>query len=176
MKSGLGLMAAGALALAAMLTGACGQSSGAASSGAAAPDPSNASFKIEKQTITLANGRSERPSAPGSASAAVTILDQKTTGDVDGDGRADSVVILVDQPGGSGSFSYVAALLNPSAGATATDAVMLGDRIKISSVRVDGRTIVVDILDRAPGQPMTASPGVAVTKRFVVDGGALKPQ
>jgi hypothetical protein len=53
---------------------------------------------------------------------------------------------------------------------------MLGDRIKISTLRIDGKTIVVDLLDHASGQPLTASPSVAVTKRFVVDGGTLKAQ
>ena len=178
MNRGIALGTAIILALA-FATG-CGATSGAASGGGTgtvtAPDPSNATFKIEKDTVTLANGRSERPAAPGSASAAVTTLDQTMSGDIDGDGRADSVVILVNQPGGSGSFFYVAALLNPSAGVSATPAILLGDRVKISSVRVDGKTIVVELLDRASGQPMTASPSIAVTKRFVVDGGALKAQ
>lgn len=176
---GIRITAIAAFALAAMFAGGCGQPTGAASGGSgtvAAPDPANATFKVEKDTITLANGRSERAAAPGSSSSAVTTLGQRASGDVDGDGRADSVVILVNQPGGSGTFYYVAALLNPSAGVSATPAVMLGDRITISSVRVDGKTIVVDLLDRASGAPMTASPSVSVTKRFVVDGGALKAQ
>jgi len=166
------------LALVAAFGAGCAQTSGAASGGAvAAPDPSNATFRIEKDSVTLANGRSERPAAPGSASAAVTTLgDQRASGDVDGDGRADTVVILVNQPGGSGTFYYVAALLNTSAAVSATPAVMLGDRIKISSLRIDGKTIVVELLDRASGQPLSASPSVAVTKRFVIDGGALKAQ
>lgn len=177
--TGVRIMAIGALAFAMVFATGCGQTSGAASGGstiAAAPDPANATFKIEKDTITLTNGRSERPSAPGSSSSAVTTLDQKTSGDVDGDGRADSVVILVNQPGGSGTFYYVSALLNASGGTTATPALILGDRIKVNGVRIDGKTIVVELLDRAPGQPMTVSPSVSVTKRFSVDGGALKAE
>ena len=159
----------------AVLAIACGSPSTAGSGGAvAAPDPANATFRIDKDTITLANGRSERPAAPGSAASAITTVEQKATGDVDGDGRADTVVILVDQRGGSGSFYYVAALLNPTSGVIAPPAVMLGDRIKISGMRVDAGTVVVDYLDRAAGEPMTASPNVSQTKRFVIDGGLLK--
>jgi hypothetical protein len=166
------------LALAASLAAGCAQTSGVASGGAvAAPDPANATFRLEKESITLVNGRNERPAAPGSASAAVTTLgDQRANGDVDGDGRPDAIVILVNQPGGSGTFSYVAALLNPSTGVSVTPAVLLGDRIVVSGVRIDGRTIVVDLQDRAPGQPLTASPSLAVTKRFVIDAGSLKVQ
>ncbi|HEU5287044.1 MAG TPA: hypothetical protein VFV20_01450, partial [Candidatus Limnocylindria bacterium] len=174
---GVHSMAIGAVALAAVFATGCGQTGGAASGGAvtaAAPDPANATFTIEKDTITLTNGRSERPSAPGSSSSAMTTLDQRTSGDVDGDGRADSVVILVNQPGGSGTFYYVGVLLNASGGTSATPALLLGDRVKVNDVRIDGKTIVVELLDRAPGQPMIASPSVSVTKRFSVDGGALK--
>src|SRR5262249_40216891 len=77
---------------------------------------------------------------------------------------------------GSGTFYYVAALLGTSPGVTVTPAVLLGDRIKVSSVRLDGRTLVVELLDRPAGQPMTASPTVAVTKRFGLSGGALVAQ
>ena len=140
----------------------------------AAPDPLNATYRIEKSDITLVNGRSERDAPLGSATKIVTTLaDRRATGDVDGDGRPDSVVVLMSQPGGSGTSFYVEALLNPASGVSAVPAVVLGDRIKVSSVRLDGRTIVVDILDRAAGEPMITAPSVAVTKRFVVDAGAL---
>ncbi len=157
---------------------ACAPVGTAGSAGAApsvtAPDPLSATFVIERDRITLANGRAERDAAPGSASKIVTMLgEQRATGDVDGDGRADTVVILVHQPGGSGTFFYLAALLNLSGGASATGAVLLGDRIRVSFVRIDGAIIVVDMLERAAGQPLSASPTVAVTKRFAVDRGAL---
>jgi len=140
----------------------------------AAPDPLNATYRIEKNDVTLVNGRSERDAPLGSATKIVTTLaDQRATGDVDGDGRPDSVVVLMSEPGGSGTFFYIDALLNPASGVSAVPAVVLGDRIKVSSVRLDGRTIVVDILDRAAGEPMITAPSVAVTKRFVVDAGAL---
>ena len=83
---------------------------------------------------------------------------------------------LTYQPGGSGTFYYIAALLNASAGVNATSGVLLGDRIVVSGVRLDGTTIVVDLLDRASGQPFSASPTVSSTRRFEVDHGALLPR
>jgi len=141
------------------------------------PDPSNATFKIERDTVALVNGRAEREAAPGSATKVITTLaDPRVSGDVDGDGRPETVVVLIYQPGGSGVFFYLAALLNGTGGVTTTPAVLLGDRIKVTGVRLDGRTIVVDMLDRAAGQPLSESPSVTSTKRFVVDRGALIAQ
>lgn len=155
---------------------ACGAASPAASGGGVtAPDPSNVTFTVEKAQVTLANGRAEKETAPGSASKVVTALtDKRVTGDVDGDGRADTVVVLTQQAGGTGTFSYVAVVLNGTGGVTTTPAALLGDRITVSGVRLDGATIVVDLLDRASGQPFTTSPSVTVTKRFAVVQGSLQ--
>jgi len=161
-----------------LVGGACAPSGSAGSAGASAavsaPDPANATFQIERDRITLSGGRAEREAAPGSATKIVTTLAaQRATGDVDGDARPDTAVLLVQQPGGSGTFFYVAALLNPSSGAVATPAVLLGDRIAPTALRLEGTTIVVEFLDRAPGQPLSASPAVPTTKRFAVQAGAL---
>ena len=165
------------IAVALLILPGCAPTGTAASGGATpvnAPDPSGATFTIDKSTITLANGRSEKEAAPGSATKVVTALtDKRVTGDVDGDGRADAIVVLTYQPGGSGTFYYLSALLNGAGGVTATPALLLGDRIVVSGVRLDGATIVVDLLDRASGQAFTTSPSVSVTKRFAVTNGAL---
>lgn len=165
--------------LAAMALAACVATGSAGSAGAipAAPDPTNATYRIERDTVTLTNGRAEREAAPGSASKVITILgSERASADLDGDGRPDTVVILTHQPGGSGTFSYVAVLLNGATGVSAAPAALLGDRIKVSALRFDGRAVVVDVLERAPGDPLSASPTVAKTKRFVVDQGALVAQ
>ena len=149
---------------------ACASSSGVASPGA--PDPANATYQIARDTVTLASGRAERDAAPGSASKIVTTLsDKRATGDVDGAGRPDAVAVLVHQPGGSGTFYYIAALLNGASGPTPV--VLLGDRVVVTAVRLDGRTVVVELLDHASGQPLAASPTVTVTKRFAIEQGAL---
>src|SRR5204862_7538809 len=140
-------------------------------------DPANATFKIERGMVALVNGGAGREVAPGSATkVATTRADPRVSGDVDGGGRPDTVVVLIYQPGGSGTFFYVAALLDGTGGVTTAPAVLLGDRIKITGVKLDGRTIVVDALDRTAGQPLSESPSVASTKRFVVDRGALVTQ
>ena len=169
----LGAVVAAAL----MLLPACAPTGTAASGGAAtaaAPDPANATFIIEKSSVTLSNGRAEKEAAPGSATKIVTALtDKRATGDVDGDGRADAIVVLTQQPGGTGTFSYVAVVLNSANGVTTAPAALLGDRVAVTGLRLDGTTIVVEFLDHASGQPLASSPSVATTKRYAVAQGAL---
>ena len=138
-------------------------------------DPSNATYVIERRTVTLRDGGFEEPAAPGSAAKATTrLVDKRATGDLNGDGRPDAAVVLASTGGGSGTFYYVAALLGQGGGkGTATNAIVLGDRIGIDAVRIDGRTIVVDFLVRKPGEPFTTAPSVKVARVFQVKDGAL---
>jgi hypothetical protein len=147
----------------------------ACSAPVAAPDAANASYVIEKSSITLANGRAETPVAPGSAAKAVTTLTQKAVGDIDGDGRDDVAVVLIHEPGGSGSFTYVAVVLNATTGAKTTNALLIGDRVAGPAVRLDGKTVVIDYLDRRAGEAFSVAPSVPTTKRFVIRGGVLVP-
>jgi len=147
----------------------------ACSAPVAAPDAANTSYVIEKTSVTLANGRAEAPVAPGSAAKAVTTLTQKAVGDIDGDGRDDVAVVLVHEPGGSGSFTYVAVVLNATTGAKATNTLLIGDRVAGQAVKLDGQTVVVTYLDRRAGEAFTVAPSVTTTKRFVVKNGTLVP-
>src|SRR5687768_5776901 len=75
------------------------------------PDAANATYLIEGTAVTLAKGKADEPSAPGSTSRNVTTLTSFTAaGDVDGDREPDVAVVLTSSPGGSGTFYYVAAL------------------------------------------------------------------
>ena len=139
------------------------------------PDAANATYQLDKTSVALANGRAESPVAPGSAAKAVTTLKGSVVGDLDGDGRDDVAAVLVNEPGGSGSFTYLAVVLNASAGAKATNSVLVGDRVTGQSVRLDGKTVVIDYLDRRAGEAFTVAPSVPTTKRFVVRDGALVP-
>lgn len=142
---------------------------------APAPDVANATYQIDKSAIALTNGRAEAPVAPGSAAKAVTTLTAKAVGDLDGDGRDDVAVVLVNEPGGSGSFTYLVVVLNLSSGAKATTAVLIGDRVITQAVRLDGKTVVIDYLDRRAGEAFSAAPSIPTTKRFVIRAGSLVP-
>lgn len=139
------------------------------------PDAANATFQLDKTSVVLANGRAETPVAPGSAAKAVTTLKGSVVGDLDGDGRDDAAAVLVHEPGGSGSFTYVAVVINASAGAKATNSVLVGDRVTGQVVRLEGKTVVIEYLDRRAGEAFTVAPSVPTTKRFIVRDGVLVP-
>lgn len=136
-----------------------------------APDATGATYLVEGKSVSLVHGRAESPAAPDSAAKVVTQLGQTATGDVDGDGKPDTAVILTSSGGGSGTFSYVGLVRSGSAGPV--KAVLLGDRVSVTSIAVDGGAISVAFLDRPAGAPMAATPSVAVTRRFVLAAGEL---
>lgn len=140
-----------------------------------APDAANATYTIDGRPITLSNGRAEQPAAPGSATKIVTRLaDKQAVGDVNGDRRPDAALVLIHDPGGSGTFYYIAAVLNDGGPGKATDAKLLGDRIVVEKISiVDGR-IVVEYLTRRDGEPLAATPSIKVTKAFTVKDGKLE--
>ncbi|QSX77944.1 hypothetical protein [Agrilutibacter solisilvae] len=121
----------------------------------------------------LKDGLYESSVAGSSSRNTVRLGPVPVFGDLDGDNVEDAAVTLLATPGGSGSFSYLSAVLNDDGAARPTAAVLIGDRITVQSMHiVDGR-IEVTWLDRKPGEPMSTAPATRVSKTFVVRGGKL---
>ncbi|MBW1939638.1 MAG: hypothetical protein JRI67_12950, partial [Deltaproteobacteria bacterium] len=73
----------------------------------------NAAYAIEGQEISLRNGYSEIALGPASAAKIRTpVFGKSVRDDLDGDGDEDAALILVYDPGGSGTFYYLAAAVN----------------------------------------------------------------
>jgi heat shock protein HslJ len=82
----------------------------------------------------------------------VRLLDQLLAqGDLNGDGKTDAVVLLDDQSSGSGHFIWLAAVLDALGKPTPTEAVMLGDRIGVKSIKIDNGQVVADIVGQGTG-------------------------
>ena len=132
------------------------------------------SVEIEGQLFKLVNGASETAAAPGSASKIVTTyFGNEATGDLNGDGSADTAFLITQSRGGTGTFYYVVVALRTSGGYSGTNAVLLGDRIAPQMTRISGSDLIVYYADRKPGEPMTASPSVGVSMYLRVTGGRL---
>lgn len=137
-------------------------------------DPRNAIYTVERRPVPLRDGRHEAEIAPGSAAKAVTsVFGAPAFGDLDGDGDEDAVLLLVHDPGGSGTFYYMAASINDNGRSRGTEAVFLGDRISPQRIGIRNGVVVVDYADRRPGEPMATPPSIGTTKCLAFRDGGL---
>ena len=115
--------------------------------------------------VQLVNGEYRRPAAPGSATQTVVKLtDAKAFGKLEG--KEAGAVVLVTDPGGSGTFYDLALLVRGPQGWINQDIAFLGDRIKIHSLAITDNEMVVDMTTQGPGDPMCC-PTLHVVQRFI---------
>ncbi len=80
--------------------------------------------------------------------------------------------ILIDNPGGSGTFYYLIGAMKHGDEDMYSDPMVLGDRVKVVSVQVnnpeerENGEIIVKYLDRASGATMADEPTVEITKQY----------
>lgn len=143
-----------------------------ASAAVSAPDPANATYDLEGESIVLVNGVAEgAPVAPGSATRErTTLLGSPVHGDLDGDGREDAAVLLANEPGGSGTFVYMAAVLQ---GRQGTHALLLGDRIGAPKLSIENGVLRANFLDRADDASFADAPTVPRVVEAKVQSGQL---
>ncbi len=125
-------------------------------------DVRNMTYAINGETFTLVNSKAQKPYAPGSAvQNRFSLFGNPVYGDLDGDGDTDAAVILLNTPGGSGTFYYAVFVVNNGTSAyKATNAILLGDRIAPQTVEIhDGRALY-NFAERRPNEPMTTQPSI----------------
>lgn len=139
-----------------------------------AADPLSASYEVEGVTITLTNGRAETRVEEGSATMVSTeIFGEPVYGDIDGDGDEDAGVLIKQEPGGTGTFYYVAAAINNDGNYEGTNAILLGDRVAPQNIQVSGGSVIANYADRGVDEPMTAEPTVGKTLYTKFDKGRI---
>ena len=140
-----------------------------------ATSPKEATYMIEGHPVTLVNGVSSVPAAPGSASMVVTrYFGNELKTDLDGDGRPDVAFILTQEQGGSGVFFYAVAALNTENGYVGSDGYFLGDRIAPQTTNLSPNqrqkfVVVFNYADRLSGEPMTTQPSVGKSAYLKLD-------
>jgi hypothetical protein len=155
--------------ISATVTLAKGGGSSAAQLNQYATDPLNATYLIEGQAVRLIDGSREVAAAPGSATQIRTaVLDQPVYGDMNGDGDKDAALLLTHDPGGSGTFYYVAAAINVNGRYQATNTVLLGDRIAPLDITIRSGTVVVKYADHRLEEPMSTAPSVNKTTVIIL--------
>lgn len=139
------------------------------------PDPSNATFVFEGESITLSGGRNERPVAPGSTLTEETMItDTIAYGDINADDKEDTVLLLARYGAGSGTFIYLGAYVSGPVTYRGSNTIFIGDRIAPEAIVISSDSITVEYLDRAPNDAFSAEPTVRTTKQFVYQAGELR--
>lgn len=92
----------------------------------------------------LADGIYREKYMPDSATEMVIQISYiRAYGDLNGDGTDDVVVVIVANPGGSGTFYYLAAVINENGRPNPVASIFLGDRVFIRSLKIeDGQTVI----------------------------------
>ena len=129
-------------------------------------NPKNATYTIDGKEVMLIDGVSETVATPDSAAKITTrYFGNEVRADLNGDGREDSVFLLTQETGGSGTFFYVVAALDTENGWVGSNGYFLGDRITpqttyISNEPSHQNVIVVNYADRENDQSMSEQPSV----------------
>lgn len=123
---------------------------------------------------TLVNGEYREKYAPDSSSELVVRLGQSALADLNGDTRGDAAVILMIDPGGSGTFYELAAVINDHGTPRHVASVFLGDRIIVKALSVAAGRITVEITVHGPMDPMSR-PTHQVTTHYILRNHTLEP-
>jgi len=137
-------------------------------------DPLNATYLLEGQDFALVDGYAEKETDGGPMNKnRVSVFGEPFFGDIDNDGDPDAVIILVNEPGGSGTFFYGAIAVNINGEYKGTDSIFLGDRIAPQSFYIRDNRAVINYADRAPGESFTVAPSIAKTIYLQADAETL---
>src|SRR6266571_4399232 len=128
---------------------------------------------VTPRGAALHDGTLEAEAAPGSASKVIVRLaDIAAFGDLDGNLAPDAAVVLVSSGGGSGTFVELAAVRNESGAAHPVATVLLGDRILVREVRIEGRRILVRLRARGATDPFSLRTR-EISRHYALDGNSL---
>jgi heat shock protein HslJ len=132
----------------------------------------NATYQSELSasgSVTLVNGEYRDPSQAGTA---LIMSNYAAFGDVTGDGQEDAVLVLIATGGGSGTFYYLTVVQHQ--GEALLDArTLIGDRVRLNSLQIAGKQIVVDMLQAGPNDPQCC-PSIQAIQRYQWTGAKLE--
>ena len=153
------------------------------------PEPAPAALTVEslgnatyenviENPLTLTDGLFEgEPFEEGAASRPIVKLvpGAMATGDLTGDGVDEAAVVLAHNSGGSGVFMYLAIMQDISGKPGNVATFYLGDRVKVIAVDIDEGTIITDLVEHGPKDPMCC-PTNEVRREWLLQGNELISQ
>jgi hypothetical protein len=129
-------------------------------------DLSNAEYDLpDLGTFQLRAGRYEDQYGSGATEVNRAFYQASGFGDLDGDGADDAAAVIATELGGSGSFYYLAAMLNREGQPQQAGQAFLGDRVQVQSIGVEEGTITVIMKVAGPDDPLCC-PSQTVTRIY----------
>jgi hypothetical protein len=115
------------------------------------------------------DGFAESDTVAGSDAKTTTrYFGNGASGDLNGDGKADTAFLLTQVSGGTGVFYYVTVALASGNGVQGLNAILLGDRIAPQTTEINDGKITVNYADRKSDDPFSIAPSVGVSRHFQV--------
>jgi Na+-translocating ferredoxin:NAD+ oxidoreductase RnfG subunit len=115
-------------------------------------------------TALLKDGEYSEEAAPGSATqTSVMLTDLVAFGELNGEPAA--AVVLVTDPGGSGTFYTLHVVVNQDGELVDIASTDLGDRVQINSLAIEDGQRIVDMVTHGPDDPMCC-PTQEVVKKY----------
>ena len=130
---------------------------------------------VDDRTVTLAKGRWQgEPFVKGGASrpGAGLVDNFALIGDLDGDDREETTVLLWQSSGGSGSRLYLAVAGRRHRNIVNLGTVLVGDRVQVRSGRIADGRIELDVVQAGPEDAMCC-PSQLATRRWILGEGGL---
>ena len=139
-----------------------------AQSEAPSPDElANGSYRgIYDDPVTLEDGSYEgEPSGGASRPSVRLVRDFRLTGDLNGDGQQEAVVLLSESSGGTGNSNYLAAVGRRDGAIFNLGTALVGDRVQIMDARVIDGKVEINVVQAGPNDPMCC-PSQKATRRW----------
>jgi heat shock protein HslJ len=139
----------------------------------------NATYSgIHEEPVTLTDGQWEgEPFVEGGASRPTVglVADLLLSGDLDGDGSPEAVVLLWTSSGGSGTFDYLAAMGRRGGQIVNLATAEIGDRVKIREARLAEDRIVLEVVQAGP-EDAACCPSEKATRTWILQTDGLVEQ
>jgi hypothetical protein len=123
-------------------------------------------------TAPLVDGEYSESVAPGSATKTVVKLHDRMAFGYTAGGQSLAATVLVTDPGGSGTFCELVAILFKGDEPQHVASALLGDRVQLESLAIEGGEIVVEMVAHGPDDPMCC-PTQHVVERYALKGEEL---
>jgi len=119
----------------------------------------------------LVDGEYREQAAPGSATETVVMLTEQVAYD-QLDGQEAAAVVLVTDPGGSGTFYDLAVVVEQDGQPVNVATTLLGDRAQIQALSIADNEVIVEMITHGPDDPMCC-PTQQVVQTYALRDGEL---